>query len=349
MKTRSMLLTILGLAGAFTLAGIASNVARHDSSSQSELASGAMLSPADLAEDLDLLHEAAAELGVAESPGAVSIHRGNVNADMPGAAWPEAFVEGLGALGFEPEAAPVRLRRNAGDNTIEFMNVAGEIFWREDSLLSEMRMYPRVESFWLFLPFAFYRVDSLSSGMAPVREIGAAQSVDDGEVAGDGAADSPRFDFGGADFATLDGGSYSNSIPAQAELPLESFSKTIFVDAHIGDDSYSGRASVVRVDFKTALAVSPKKTINAGLGVAGNGDRLVIASGEYADDINVRGENISVKIEGDVNMRRRTPPPFSGIGADTGADGATDFIGGTIPTGVVERAASPRQQQEIRK
>jgi hypothetical protein len=69
-----------------------------------------------------------------------------------------------------------------------------------------------------------------------------------------------------------------------------------YVDTVVGSDNLSGLTQVV------AGNNGPKKTIKAGLNVAAPGGTLVIKAGHYAEDLNIAGRNISVVLNGNVDI-----------------------------------------------
>jgi hypothetical protein len=84
----------------------------------------------------------------------------------------------------------------------------------------------------------------------------------------------------------------------------------VYVDRQIGSDTLSGRATTVVGND------GPKKTICAGLAeaAANPGSTLVIKSGRYGENLNVAGKNISVVIQGNVDISGHSgnlnvPPP----------------------------------------
>ena len=62
---------------------------------------------------------------------------------------------------------------------------------------------------------------------------------------------------------------------------------------------------------------TPKKTIRSGLAVAQDGDVVVIKGGHYMEDLNIAGRDVSVVIDGSVNMVGSLPvsypTPISGV------------------------------------
>lgn len=75
--------------------------------------------------------------------------------------------------------------------------------------------------------------------------------------------------------------------------------KIIYVDQAVGDDQFTGRSSGL---VSREQAKGPKKTVGAGLAIAGRGDTLVIKPGNYGEDLNISGKNIKVIIEGKVRL-----------------------------------------------
>ena len=71
--------------------------------------------------------------------------------------------------------------------------------------------------------------------------------------------------------------------------------KIVYVDQMTGDDCNSGVASSSAND-------GPKKTVHAGLAAANNEDIVVVREGNYGEDLNVAGRNVTVFIEGTVNL-----------------------------------------------
>jgi len=101
---------------------------------------------------------------------------------------------------------------------------------------------------------------------------------------------------------------------APAPSPVSSFriSRIIYVDRKIGANHLSGRSSSV------LSPDGPKKTIRAGLEEAGNeGNTLIIKSGTYGEDLNIAGNNISVRIEGNVDLRNSSQVSVITIPAET--------------------------------
>ncbi|MDD4869423.1 MAG: hypothetical protein PHR77_02590 [Kiritimatiellae bacterium] len=93
----------------------------------------------------------------------------------------------------------------------------------------------------------------------------------------------------------------SNLVSGSRHLPLAISSfrcRIIYVDKNSGADHLKGRSAVV------AGSDGPKKTIRAGLEEAGSeGNTLIIKSGTYGENLNIAGKNISVRIEGNVDLR----------------------------------------------
>ena len=71
----------------------------------------------------------------------------------------------------------------------------------------------------------------------------------------------------------------------------------IYVDQAIGNDEFSGRLAHVAANKK-----GPKKTVGAGLAIAGTNETLVIRSGNYRENLDIRGKDVKVVIEGKVKL-----------------------------------------------
>jgi len=78
----------------------------------------------------------------------------------------------------------------------------------------------------------------------------------------------------------------------------------IYVDQAIGNDEFSGRLAHVAKNKK-----GPKKTVRAGLAIAGTNDpgsaaasTLIIRSGNYRENLDIRGKDVKVVIEGNVRL-----------------------------------------------
>ena len=83
--------------------------------------------------------------------------------------------------------------------------------------------------------------------------------------------------------------------------------RIIYVDAWQGSDVLSGRARM-KIGQE-----GPKRTIRAGLAEAQAGETIVIEAGAYAEDLNIAGRDVSVRISGNVDLRGRsgvTPEPI---------------------------------------
>jgi hypothetical protein len=134
------------------------------------------------------------------------------------------------------------------------------------------------------------------NGANPVTETAAAGSVlaDDALI-----EEAEESTFTNSESEVEDAG-LTNKEPVQ----VISVGRVIYVDRRLGDDRCSGLAmAVVGMD-------GPKKTISAGLGTAGQGDVLVIKEGHYAEDLNLEGRDLNVRIEGNVDLSgavRQTP------------------------------------------
>jgi len=87
-------------------------------------------------------------------------------------------------------------------------------------------------------------------------------------------------------------GTKALSSPVSGNMP----GGIIYVDQRKGDDALSGCATVV------VGSDGPKKTLKAGLDVAGPGNTMVINSGNYGENLNIAGRDISVVIAGNVDI-----------------------------------------------
>jgi len=75
--------------------------------------------------------------------------------------------------------------------------------------------------------------------------------------------------------------------------------RIIYVDQARGNDSFAGKSPI------RSLGDGPKKTIRAGVEEADGGGVLVIQAGTYAEDLNVHGRQVSVRMEGLVILSDR--------------------------------------------
>ena len=84
---------------------------------------------------------------------------------------------------------------------------------------------------------------------------------------------------------------------AVATSILNNTGNILFVDQIVGDDQFSGRLPVVSGQD------GPKRTIRNGLAAAEGKNTLVIKSGAYNEDLDIRNiKNLEVVIEGDVKL-----------------------------------------------
>lgn len=70
----------------------------------------------------------------------------------------------------------------------------------------------------------------------------------------------------------------------------------LYVDAHTGNDSYSGLARLA------SGADGPKRTIRAALAVSQPGDIVEVASGTYTEVVNLCGKGVCVRMRGNVSI-----------------------------------------------
>lgn len=87
-----------------------------------------------------------------------------------------------------------------------------------------------------------------------------------------------------------------NSVQAQSAMITISQSGTIYVDRTIGDDQFTGRSYVISGQD------GPKRTIRNGLSVADETDTLIIKSGTYNENLDIKDKNVNVVIEGNVRL-----------------------------------------------
>ena len=98
-------------------------------------------------------------------------------------------------------------------------------------------------------------------------------------------------------------GSAEVFVPGETNLPVNlTLVRVIYVDHKTGNDALSGKSLVVVGED------GPKKTVKSGLSAAATGDKMVIRQGSYGEDLNIVGKDISVTVEGIVNLSG-TPPP----------------------------------------
>jgi hypothetical protein len=74
-------------------------------------------------------------------------------------------------------------------------------------------------------------------------------------------------------------------------------SRIIYVDCNIGDDTYTGLS-----DGVTGMS-GPKRTVNAGIHTAIDGDTVVVQGGVYNENVNVCGRSIILTARGTVIYR----------------------------------------------
>ncbi len=88
-----------------------------------------------------------------------------------------------------------------------------------------------------------------------------------------------------------------NSVQDKSAMTTISQAGTIYyVDQTIGDDQFTGRSQVV------CGQDGPKKTIRNGLAMADVADTLIIKSGCYGEDLDLKDKNVNLVIEGDVKL-----------------------------------------------
>jgi hypothetical protein len=97
------------------------------------------------------------------------------------------------------------------------------------------------------------------------------------------------------------GSSTNNPVPPQPppQPPPAHHPKIIYVDQAIGNDAFTGGDAAVAAGNK-----GPKKTVGKGMGAVDK-DRvpaMVIKSGKYGENLDVRGKNVRVVIEGNVRL-----------------------------------------------
>ena len=89
-------------------------------------------------------------------------------------------------------------------------------------------------------------------------------------------------------------------------ITMVNVGRIIYVDKKNGKDSFTGKSKA-----------TPKKTIEGGMAVVQEGDRMVIKEGFYREDLKIAGRDIKVMIDGDVKMVGRPavsyPIPISGV------------------------------------
>lgn len=74
--------------------------------------------------------------------------------------------------------------------------------------------------------------------------------------------------------------------------------RTVYVDGAAGNDVWGGREARARGDG----AGGPKRTVAAGTSALRRGDSLVVAGGAYAESLDVRGRDVSVRFRGGVTL-----------------------------------------------
>jgi hypothetical protein len=96
----------------------------------------------------------------------------------------------------------------------------------------------------------------------------------------------------------------ADPVPEPDEDDEDENKGVIYVDPSIGDDTHTGRAPVPALPKAGVKRNGPKKTVAKGM-TAVNEDRahtLVIKSGAYNENLDVRGKNVKVVIEGKVRL-----------------------------------------------
>jgi hypothetical protein len=101
----------------------------------------------------------------------------------------------------------------------------------------------------------------------------------------------------------------TNQVSVLRRPPSVLRSRFIYVDKARGNDTCSGRASLI------LGSDGPKKTIQAGLSAATAGDTLIIKEGNYGEDLNIAGRKMSVRIKGRVDISGRKPAEIAPLPA----------------------------------
>jgi hypothetical protein len=93
----------------------------------------------------------------------------------------------------------------------------------------------------------------------------------------------------------------NNPVPPQPspQPPPDHHPKIIYVDQAIGNDAFTGGDAAVAADNK-----GPKKTVGKGVAAVDKGQVpvMVIKSGKYGENLDIRGKNVKVVIEGNVRL-----------------------------------------------
>jgi hypothetical protein len=99
----------------------------------------------------------------------------------------------------------------------------------------------------------------------------------------------------------IKGSSTNNPVPPQPspQPPPDHHPKIIYVDQAIGNDTFTGGDAAVAAGNK-----GPKKTVGKGMGAVDKDQvpAMVIKSGKYGENLDIRGKNVRVVIEGNVKL-----------------------------------------------
>jgi hypothetical protein len=113
----------------------------------------------------------------------------------------------------------------------------------------------------------------------------------------------------------------SNQVSVLRRPPSVLRPRFIYVDQARGNDACSGRASLI------LGSDGPKKTVKSGLSAATAGDTLVIKEGNYGEDLNIAGRNMSVRIEGKVNLSGHKPAEITPLPAIPASNVSSNGMG----------------------
>ena len=102
--------------------------------------------------------------------------------------------------------------------------------------------------------------------------------------------------FGGGDSGNGGGGGGGGDEPGDDDND-QATKGIIYVDQAIGNDEFTGRLSHVAASKK-----GPKKTVYGGLSIVETNDTIIIRSGDYRENLDIRGKDVKVRISGKVRL-----------------------------------------------
>lgn len=134
----------------------------------------------------------------------------------------------------------------------------------------------------------------------------AAQSGAHGSGTSAAVTDAPDVnDDGAVNGQERGGASDGEEARVSVPLPVQDGSdgcEVVFVDSRAGNDRNTGRDSAAETFEGGGQGDGPKKTIGGGLDAVKDGGWIIVHDGEYAENLDVRGRNVSVRIDGVVKL-----------------------------------------------